>query len=85
MGRHPLVFCESYESSGQIISKNAKNFNFTALSYIICKFAKGVCPLVRVKMFNSSGSGSTRFNESLCFEWVRVHSFFVKAMNRVDR
>ena len=46
---------------GRLSVKVQKILILQQCSYIICNFAKGVYPLVRIKMFDSSGVSPTHF------------------------
>ena len=60
VGTHSF-FVKVMNRVGRLSVKVQKILILQQCSYIICNFAKGVYPLVRIKMFDSSGVSPTHF------------------------
>ena len=60
-----------------------KKVDLSPLFNIVWNFAKGVYPLVHVRIFGSSGARPTRFQQKSRFEWAATHSFLSKCTFQV--
>ena len=70
-------FVKAMNRVGRLSVKTQKILILQQCSYIICNFAKGVCPLVRIKMLDSSGPAPTRFQVFPAFEWGIIPLVYV--------